>query len=85
MAARFVSTTAGGQLVFASPTTSNNGLLSTPAYAANAVYVAEFDAVIVTTSTGTLSVQAAADSNAAHTFKVLALSFTDFETVGQTQ
>jgi hypothetical protein len=80
MNASFNSTTAGGQLVFTSTTTSNNGLLASAAFAAAAIYKAEFDGIIVATSTGTLSVQAAM-SGAGDTFTVLALSFFHLERI----
>ena len=76
--ASFNSTTAGGQLVFTSTTTSNNGLLASAAFGANAIYKAEFDAIIVATSSGQLSIQAAMDA-AGDTFTVLALSFFHLE------
>lgn len=80
MDASFNSTTAGGQLVFTDTTTSNNGLLATPSFGANAIYKAWFDGVIVTTSSGTLAIQAANDATG-DTFTVLALSFFHLEPI----
>lgn len=66
--------------VFVARTTSNNGLLASHAYGATTVYEVEINGIIVTTSTGTLSIQAAMDA-AGDTFTVLALSFFHVEPV----
>jgi hypothetical protein len=81
MMARYVSTTAGGQSVFTTDTTSNNGLLSTgAAFGAGATWIGEIDGIIVTTSTGTLSIQAA-EGTSGDSFTVSALSFFHLEPI----
>jgi hypothetical protein len=62
-------------------TTSNNGLLATHAWGAAGTYTATLHGIIIVTSTGTLSIQAAM-SAAADTFTVLALSDFHLEPVG---
>lgn len=69
-----------GGTVGLATTTSNNGLLASSAFAPSTIYEANFDGIIVTTSTGTLSLQAAMDA-ATDTFTVLALSFFHVEPV----
>ena len=79
--AKFCQLSATGESEFISATTSNNGLLATPAFAATASYSVTLHGVIVPTSTGTLSIQAAM-SAAADTFTVLALSDFHVEQIG---
>lgn len=66
---------------FVATTTSNNGLLAAHAYGAGTTYVVTIHATIVTTSSGTLSIQAAMDA-AGDTFTVLALSDFHLERIG---
>jgi hypothetical protein len=73
--------TAAGQSVFGISVTGNNNVLTMPAYVNAAIVKTEIDAIIVTTSTGTLSIQCAAPTPA-NTFTVLALSFFHVEPIG---
>jgi hypothetical protein len=79
MVGNFVENLAGGSDNYSS-TTTNNGAFSSPTYAVNTLYTATFDGIIVTTSTGSLSIQAA-ESVSPDTFKVLALSFFHLEPI----
>lgn len=73
MKASFTGSGGVANSTFVQTTTTNNGLLQAPAFAALAQYVAEFEGIIITTSSGTLSIQAAEDT-AGDPFTVQALS-----------